>query len=633
MICKHFSFWVALLGMPVVGVAVTIPFEYTRNCSAFNVNAEQMVAADVHWSGHISIKGVGAAFAVDTQTPMRLISSTNHNVSPMFPGPIFADSSKTSIGDYLAAHGGNSGVVNVPLFGQWGPYWTGIGTWNTYSPAFSEWEYFGELTYLNGVPTQFTPGNLPKDFTLQGNDTYQNPSTVPERVTWSWIDENGEIKTHSEVVKPGETATFSISGVFPAGSVPSLTRTVESQNGNWVNPETGELEAVWNFYHENSIPLTQVELQHESERQFSSTVSVEVDQKPYSKPDPDNPNSPGTTNPNDPNDPSAGNLDALNNTLKSIKGEIEVLEKIGVDQLDDQQRAMLDRLRQLQLEAETRLAEREAQLQGHQPERQTLIGRIKGWGDAVLEFVDAVTVNPLTFVQGKYGEMKNQVTWASVLGSTPEAMQQWVVTGSAIPESFPVVCGPINKVLKIPYTAALKPFLNSVRSLLVLVCAFLFLRWVFLGTLACFAGGIQVAGSSGATTVELHPSIAGVSLGAIKGPVISLVAGIALWAGAISMGWLMVAGSLEQFSFLQAVMAAPSDLGAIMNSFAGAGSFDVGGGSFAWGGIFLQILDDTFPVGFAISCFLTGRIVAIVAIFAPVFGVTAATSIWLKSVT
>ncbi len=631
MISKRFRILGLAVLLPLSAMGASIPFDYTRNCSAFNVEDSQMLAADILFSGYVYIQGPSASFALQSRTPRGLTSRSGYARAPNFPVPLYADTDKTSIGDYLASHGGDTGVVSVPLYGQWGEFWSGWGYWTNHDPAFSEWEYFGELTYLDGVPTQFTPGNLPKDYTIEGHDRYTNDSSLPERVTWTWIDENGETQSTTVILKPGETANFDISGVFPGGSVPKVRRTVEIQIGQCVNPKTGEIEDVWDFHHEQVVPLTKVELPLETEREMSSTVSISVDEKPYSKPDPDNPNDPGNTNPDDPNDPSGQNLDALNDTLKSIKAEIEVLEKIGVDQLDDQQRGMFDRLKQLQLEAETRLSEREAEMQG--PERQTLIGRIKGWGDAVLEFVDAVTVNPFTLVQNKYQEMKNQVTWASVLGSSPAAMQQWVSTGSAIPESFPIVCGPINKTLKIPYTAALKPFLNSVRALLVLVCAFLFLRWVFLGTLACFAGGIQVAGSSGATTVELHPSIAGVSLGAIKGPVVSLVAGVALWAGVISVGWLMVAGALEQFSFLQAVLAAPSELGTIMNSFAGAGSFEVGGGSFAWGGIFLQILDDTFPVGFAISCFLTGRVVAIFAIFAPVFGVTAATSIWLKSVT
>lgn len=633
MICKHFRFLVALFAVPVCGMAQSIAFEYTRNCSAYNHEDSEIVGGDVTWTGHIIIYYGGAGTSISSTVGLdQFYTSNGYNCGPSFPNVLYADTNYTSVGAYLAANGGSVGVVVVPLYGLWS--WPGYyGTFSNFSPGNGEWEWFGTLTFIDGVLSGFTPGNLPKDKTISAHDEYTNQSGVPERVTWTWTDENGNVQTRSEILQPGESATFDLTGTYPAGSEPAVNRKIDTSNGEWVNPETGKKEIVWNPHHEQAVPVTEVELEPDTEREFKSTVSVVVNEKPYEKPDPDNPNNPGETNPNDPDDPSGGNLDAINDTLKSIKAEIEVLEKIGVDQLDDQQRGMFERLRQLEREAQNQLAEREAELQGPESERASFGQRIKSWGGGVLDFIDAVTTNPLTFVQNKYAEISSQITWASVLGSSPDAMQNWVVTGSAIPESFQINCGPIHKTLKIPYSTALKPFLNSVRALLVMVFAFMFLRWVYLGTLACFAGGVQVAGSSGATTVELHPSIAGVSLGALKGPIVSLVVGVALWSAVISGGWLMVAGSLEHFSFLQAVLSSPTELASVMNAFAGSGSFEVGGGSYAWGAILITFLNDTFPVGFAVSCFLTGRIVAIFAIFAPVFGVTAATTIWLKSVT
>ena len=634
MICKCKVFLLASVVLPSVVVGQTyFPFEYTHTEMAFNLEAQELVGGEITYSGNwvFYYGSVGWGY-LQIAGREQLVASNGQGTAAGYPGAFYADTNGTPIGDYLAAHGGNVGVVEVPIYGQWGE-WFQYGYYSNFSPEPGEWEFFGTFTYLNGVLTQFTPSNLPKDKTIEAHDEYTNPSGVPERVTWSWTDENGNTQTRSEILQPGETATFDITGTYPAGSEPAVRRTVESHGGEWVNPETGKKETIWHPHLDQVVPVTEVELEPDTERQYSSTVSVVVNEKPYEKPDPDNPNPSGETDPDDPDDPSGSNLDALNETLKGIRAELEVLEKIGVDQLDDQQRGMFERLRQLEREAESRLKERESELQGSELERASFGQRVKSWGGGVLDFIDAVTTNPLTFVQNKYAEISSEITWASVLGSSPDAQQQWIVTGSAIPEAFPINCGPIHKTLKIPYSTALKPFLNSVRALLVMVFAFLFLRWVYLGTLACFAGGVQVAGSSGATTVELHPSIAGISLGALKGPIVSLIVGVALWSAVISGGWLMVAGSLEQFSFLQAVISAPSELGALMNAFAGSGSFEVGGGSYAWGAIFMTFLNDSFPVGFAVSCFLTGRIVAIFAIFAPVFGVTAATTIWLKSVT
>lgn len=610
-----------------------IPFQYTYSHTAYNVEHSELVGGEVTWVGNITFYYGGVEASISSGPPAGMFyTSGGYNISPTFPVVFYASTSKMSVGDYVAANGGNQGVVSVPLYGQW-DWSAGWGTWRSFSPAIGEWHWFGTLTYVDGVPTEFTPGNLPKDKTIEAHDEYTNQSGVPERVTWSWKDENGNTQTRSEILQPGESATFDMTGTYPAGTEPGVNRTVETSNGEWVNPETGKKEIVWNHHHDQAVPVTEVELEPDTEREYSSTVSVVVNEKPYEKPDPDNPNPNGETDPSDPDDPSGPNLDALNETLKGIRAELEVLEKIGVDQLNDQQTGMVERLRQLEREAETQIRERETELQGSESDRASFGQRVKSWGGGVLDFIDAVTMNPLSFVQNKYTEVSSEITWASVLGSSVDAQQHWIVTGSAIPESFGVNCGPIHKTLKIPYSTALKPFLNAVRALLVMVFAFMFLRWVYLGTLACFAGGVQVAGSSGATTVELHPSIAGISLGALKGPIVTLVVGIALWAGVISGGWLMVAGSLEKFSFLQAVISAPGELSTLMNAFAGAGSFDVGGGSYAWGAILMTFLNDTFPVGFAVSCFLTGRIVAIFAIFAPVFGVTAATTIWLKSVT